>query len=148
MVLGRMYIIRHQHGDGTNCTSAESVASAARIAAKFRSLNAKRVFTRYPVEINRHIRALQTAANICTHMSLNLELVCTSREIPSVDIEDFLIVWNREEVNELIYRFGILGQCAWPIDNYSGCVIIDASGWRFDPDFLDDRSHRGCCVVS
>lgn len=148
MVLGRLYIIRNQNGDRINCTSAESVADTKRIAAIFRSLNVKRVIARQLAEESFHLRPLQSAANICAHMKLDLELVVASHEIPSNDIEDILVVWNRDEVNELISRFGILGQCAWPIDNYSGCVIIDASGWRFAAGFLDDRSHRGCCVVS
>lgn len=151
MVLGKIYIVRSQKGIFTNCNDSKNITDAKRLAQIFMNLNVKRVYTKLPEQKNSHfpsIRNVQTAANICSYMNLNLDIIQTPNDLPSFDIEDILIVWDHNKINELLNRFGITGYFIWPIDNYNGCVMLNSSGWVFETDFLEKHpANCGLCNI-
>lgn len=140
--------MRHQEGMNTNCVDKKHICDIPYICDKLEELDIGRVFTRYPYH-NKHIRPIQTSTNICTFMNKSVELVYDAYNLPESDSKNMLIVWNHGDINSILDRYGLIGNCAWTDDNFNGCLKLNAYGWEYDPDFFKrSNSWLGSCCIS
>ena len=143
---GTVYIIRHREGTTTNCVNRKSFFDVQDVCNKIKELNVQKVITRYPYN-DKHIRPIQTAANICSLMNKSLELVYDASSLPDFDRCNMLIVWNHNDMNSILSRYGLIGKVEWSDDNYQGCIKLNEFGWEYDPNFLNNNSFlENCCA--
>jgi hypothetical protein len=105
MSFRNIYIIRHQQGDTSNCVSSNSVITSEGIANMFKRYNIRRIISRYPYN-DKHIRPIQTAANICSFLNTSLELVYDANTLPSEKFSNILVVWNHNDISSILKRYG------------------------------------------
>jgi hypothetical protein len=143
---GTIYIIRHREGTTTNCVSRKSFFDVQDVCKKIKELNVQKVLTRYPYN-DKHIRPIQTAANICSLINKSVELFYDASSLPDIDNCNILIVWNHNDMNSILSRYGLIGKVDWPDDNYQGCIRITEFGWEYDSNFLNNNSFlEDCCM--
>ena len=143
---GTIYIIRHREGTTTNCVSSKSFFDVQDVCKKVKELNVQKVLTRYPYN-DKHIRPIQTAANICSLINKSLELFYDASSLPNIDSCNILIVWNHNDMNSILSRYGLIGKVVWPDDNYQGCIRINEFGWEYDSNFLNNNGFlEDCCM--
>lgn len=143
---GTVYIIRHREGTTTNCVNRKSFFDVQDVCNKIKELNIQKVLTRYPYN-DKHIRPIQTAANICSLIDKSLELFYDASSLPDIDSYNMLIVWNHNDMNSILSRYGLIGKVNWPDNNYQGCIKINEFGWEYDLNFLNNNSFlEDCCT--
>jgi len=136
-----LYIMRHQEGNKRkNCLSSQSIKQTNRIAGIFSNIrsNKWKVYTIKP-STHKHVRPIQTAANLCTYLNTSLKVCNTYEDVIDslsnyIYTNDIIIVWHHNEIAEildtiaLIYNIRMVdmdGYFKWPEDNYNGCLIIN-----------------------
>ena len=143
---GTVYIIRHSEGKSINCVDKNSFFDVQDVCYKMKKFNIQKVLTRYPYN-DKHIRPIQTAANICTLINKSLELFYDASSLPDIDSSNTLIVWNHNDMNTILSRYGLIGKVNWPDNNYQGCIKINEFGWEYDSNFLSSNSFfDDCCI--
>lgn len=141
MALRNIYIIRHQEGNNniSNCINSDSFNDTKNICEILKPMKFEHILSKFPYN-NKHIRPVQTAANICSFLDTPLELVYDARDLPNKQFSYMLLIWNHNDVYSILKHFGFTGNFQWPEDNYSGCIHIHDYNWNFDENFLKRKS--------
>lgn len=148
MSFRNVYVIRHQSGDNnvSNCIDSNSFYNIPDICEILKPIQFEHVFSKYPYN-NKHIRPIQTAANICSFLDIPLELVYDANSLPDKQCSYILIIWNHNDVNSILQKFGFNTYFKWPEDNYNGCLHIHDSNWNFNENFLKKKHFfYDCCL--
>ena len=133
----RIYVIRHQKPEEhTNCITESELNRTRSLYEKFKHLHISHVFTCCPSIKNKHIRPLQTAANLCTFLGNNVELCNDASELPNYITSNILIVWHHSNIHTILEKYGMIGNFEWPDNDYDGCLVINIYGWEYDHSFL------------
>jgi hypothetical protein len=148
MSFRNVYIIRHQKGYNnlSNCIDSNSFYNTENICQILKPIKFEHVFSKFPYN-NKHIRPIQTAANICSFLDKSLQLVYDARDIPNKHFSCTLLIWNHDDINSILKHYGFIDSFQWPEENYNGCIYIHDSNWHFNENFLKNNSFfDDCCL--
>lgn len=148
MSFRNVYVIRHQEGDNnvSNCIDSYSFYNTQNICQILKPIQFEHIFSKYPYN-NKHIRPIQTSANICSFLDKPLQLVYDARDIPIKQFSYTLLIWNHDDINSILKQFGFIDNFQWPEENYNGCICIQDSNWNFNENFLKKKDFfDDCCL--
>lgn len=135
-----VYVLRNLEGSSTNCIDKASVYYCEQIAIKVSKLNITKIICKTPNQFrDKHIRPIQTAANICSALGLSLQLVSDAFQLGDED-ENILIIWNNDDINNILLRYNMYGTFQWDDSNYDGLLTINQNGWEFDSNYLEHNT--------
>ena len=135
-----IYILRHQQGDvHTNCLSKLGMERCYKLFIHLSKICPQpKLFTCLAKE-SKHIRPIQTASILATHLDKPL-LLTSIEDLPPLSLcknQDIIIIWHHHDIQSIIKHYGSVTSFRWNDDNYDGCVIIDCEGkWRFEEHYF------------
>lgn len=121
-----------------HCLTEIGIHRAELIANKHAKRGVYKLYTVTPHNISL-VACAQTGANVCSILSerdpVPIELVDNAQQLPECNKEDHVVViWYGQGLSDLLQRYNIRENFAWPYDNRTGCLTIYPNGkWAFDP---------------
>lgn len=146
-----IYIFRHQEGGGipSNCLSKVGIKHTYTMADKIKTLAPCNVYTFMPLSNGKHVRPIQTASLVCSHMCKYVNFINLS-EVPSKydSSTNNIIIWHHGDMNEILNIYFPGQTFVWSDNNYSGCLVINEITWRFHPKFLTEKMKKNSVLLS
>lgn len=137
-----IYIIRHQEGNGlSNCLTEGGIQACLQIAQKFRTMKNLEMYTFPPLMNGHHIRVIQTASLIASHLKKNVSLIDFFSYPNYSDNADILMVAHHSQMHDLLSEY-LKNTFVWPSQNYDGCLIVSKNSWTFDSGFLNPNRNK------
>ena len=137
-----IFILRHQEGSSsTNCLSEKGVRNCHSIFVRLKGMDID-LYTCIPNINGKHVRPLQTASLICTHLKKSVNIVDLQSLPDEHDDKDIAIIWHHKDIQTIMKNYLKRDdiEFTWEEDNYAGCVIIENDKWRYDPWYFSTHS--------
>nr|QOI90354.1 hypothetical protein HWQ62_00217 [Pyramimonas orientalis virus] len=154
-----IYIIRHREGNAdTNCLSKYGIERSIDIAKTFNTVERLNIHTCLPnatyydsnssmMTIFKHIRPLETASIVSSHMNKPLHLIENDDEFPSSrDGGHHLIVWHHKDIHNILQLYFYDAKFDWDDNDYDGCIVLDKYYWEFKPNYIKKNRFKQLCM--
>jgi len=137
-----IYIIRHQEGNGlSNCLTQDGIEACVRIAKKLKTMKKLEIYTFPPLMNGHHVRVIQTASLIGSHLKKFISLIDLFSCPNYSDDVDILIVTHHSQMHDILSKYAE-NTFVWPYQNYDGCLVVSKNSWTFDSTFLRSKTNK------